>query len=313
MSTYVPRKILVTGSSGLIGNSITKYASSQNIEVLAHSRGVNIDFDNFPKIKKIRFDLRDYNEIYFDANVDTVIHTATSNENNLASVEIALQNTLIGTLNLLNKCVAQKVQKFVYISTVQLYTTKSGYINESEGIEFKSIYTKQHYLTEQLLRIYADKFEQGINVLRVANVFSDSPYALSNRSNLVPTCFIKNGFKLNKISLLTNGEQKKNFIFDANVGEISIFTLSTEKTAFRIINVASLFTPSIMEIAKMVQQEFLILGRKVEIEITKNEFIESKSSDFVSNFYEMPTLQSQQELMRESIKKLIELEIGQEI
>ena len=108
-------------------------------------------------------------------------------------------------------------------------------------------------------------------------------------------------------------KQKKNFIFDANVGEISIFTLSTEKTAFRIINVASLYTPSIMEIAKMVQQEFLILGRRVEIEITKNEFIESKSSDFVSNFYEMPTLQSQQELMRESIKKLIELEIGQEI
>ena len=313
MSTYVPRKILVTGSSGLIGNSITKFASSQNIEVLAHSSGVNIDFDNFPKIKKIRFDLRDSSEIYFDANVDTVIHTATSNENNLASDEIALQNTFIGTLNLLNKCVAQKVQKFVYISTVQLYTTKSGYINESDGIEFKSIYTKQHYLTEQLLRIYADKFEQGINVLRVANVFSDSPYVLSNRSNLVPTCFIKNGFKLNKISLLTNGEQKKNFIFDANVGEISIFTLSTEKTAFRIINVASLYTPSIMEIAKMVQQEFLILGRRVEIEITKNELIESKSSDFVSNFYEMPTLQSQQELMRESIKKLIKLEIGQEI
>ena len=313
MSTYVPRKILVTGSSGLIGNSITKFASSQNIEVLAHSRGVNIDFDNFPKIKKIRFDLRDSSEIYFDANVDTVIHAATSNENNLASDEIALQNTFIGTLNLLNKCVAQKVQKFVYISTVQLYTTKSGYINESDEIEFKSIYTKQHYLTEQLLRIYADKFEQGINVLRVANVFSDSSYALSNRSNLVPTCFIKNGFKLNKISLLTNGEQKKNFIFDANVGEISIVTLSTERTAFRIINVASLFTPSIMEIAKMVQQEFLILGRRVEIEITKNELIESKSSDFVSNFYEMPTLQSQQELMRESIKKLIKLEIGQEI
>ena len=313
MSTFMSKKILVTGSSGLIGNAITKYASSQNIEVLAHSRGINIGFDNFLKIKKIHFDLRDSNEIYFDANVDTVIHAATSNENNLASVEIALQNTFIGTLNLLNKCVAQKVQKFVYVSTVQLYTSKSGNINESDEIEFKSIYTRQHYLTEQLLRIYADKFEQGINVLRVANVFSDSPYALSNRSNLVPTCFIKNGFELNKISLLTNGEQKKNFIFDANVGEISINTLSTEETAFRIINIASLYTPTIMEIAKIVQQEFLMLGRRIEIDIIRNEFIESKSSDFVSNFYEMPTLQRQQELMRESIKKLIELEISQKI
>ena len=309
----MPKKILVTGSSGLIGSAVTKYATSQNIEVLAHSRGINIDFDNFPKVKKIHFDLRDSNKIYFDANVDTVIHAATSNENNIPSVEIALQNSFIGTLNLLNKCVAQKVQKFVYVSTVQLYTPKSGYINESDEIEFKSIYTKQHYLTEQLLRIYADKFEQGINVLRVANVFSDSPYALSKRSNLVPTCFIKNGFESNKISLLTTGEQKKNFIFDADVGKISIITLSTEGTAFRIINVASLYTPSIMEIAKIVQQEFLLRGRRVEIEITKNEFIVSKSLEFVSNFYEMPTLQRQQELMRESIKKLIDLEIGPKI
>lgn len=313
MSTYVPKKILVTGSSGLIGSAITKYASSQNIEVLAHSRKINLDFDNYQKIKKIHFDLRDSNEISFGANIDTVIHTATSNENNLATVEIALQNTLVGTLNLLNKCVAQKVRKFVYVSTVQLYTPKNGYINESDEIEFKSIYTKQHYLTEQLLRIYADKFEQGINVLRVANVFSDSPYALSNRSNLVPTCFIKSGFELNRISLLTNGEQKKNFIFDADVGEISIITLPTKETTFRIINVASLYTPSIIEIAKIVQQEFLMLGRRIEIEIKKDEFIESKSLDFVSNFYEMPTLHRQQELMRKSIKKLIELEIGQKI
>jgi UDP-glucose 4-epimerase len=309
----VPKKILVTGSSGLIGSAITKYASSQNIEVLAHSRKINLDFDNYQKIKKIHFDLRDSNKICFDANIDTVIHTATSNENNLATVEIALQNTLVGTLNLLNKCVAQKVRKFVYVSTVQLYTPKNGYINESDEIEFRSIYTKQHYLTEQLLRIYADKFEQGINVLRVANVFSDSPYALSNRSNLVPTCFIKSGFELNRISLLTNGEQKKNFIFDADVGEISIITLPTNETTFRIINVASLYTPSIIEIAKIVQQEFLMLGRRIEIEIKKDEFIESKSLDFVSNFYEMPTLYRQQELMRESIKKLIELKIGQKI
>jgi nucleoside-diphosphate-sugar epimerase len=313
MSTYVPRKILVTGSSGLIGSAITKYASSQNIDVLAHSRTNNLDFDNFQKMKKIYFDLKDSNEICFDANIDTVIHTATSNENKLASVEIALQNTLVGTLNLLNKCVAQKVQKFVYVSTVQLYTPKDGFINEFDEIEFKSIYTKQHYLTEQLLRTYADKFEQGINVLRVANVFSDSPYALSNRSNLVPTCFIKSGFDLNKISLLTNGAQKKNFIFDADVGKISIITLPSEEMTFRIINVASMYTPTIIEIAKMVQQEFLLLDRRIEIEIEKDVFIDSKSLNFVSNFYEMPTWQRQQELMRESIKKLIELQIGQKI
>lgn len=310
MSTYTPRKILVTGSSGLIGSAITKYASSKNFEVLAHSRKINSDFDNFQKIRKIHFDLRESKKIYFDADTDTVIHTATSNENKLASIEIALKNTLVGTLNLLNKCVAQKVQKFVYVSTVQLYTPKNGHINESDEIEFKSVYTKQHFLTEQLLRIYADKFEHGINVLRVANVFSDSAYALSNRSNLVPTCFIKSGLKSKKISLLTTGDQKKNFIFDANVGEISVNTLSTKGSAFRIINVASLYTPSIMEIAKIVQQEFSMLGRKVEINIIRNEFIESKTSSFVSNFYEMPALQKQQGLMRESIKKLIELEIG---
>jgi len=124
MSMYVPRKILVTGSSGLIGSAITKYASSQNIDVLAHSRTNKLDFDNFQKMKKIYFDLRDSNEICFDANIDTVIHTATSNENKLASVEIALQNTLVGTLNLLNKCRTKSSKICLRIHCSVIYTER---------------------------------------------------------------------------------------------------------------------------------------------------------------------------------------------
>jgi nucleoside-diphosphate-sugar epimerase len=308
MIKYTPRKILVTGSSGLIGSSITKYANSHNIKVLTHSRRINEIIETDKKLESVYYDLRNAQEITLDTDIDTVIHTATSNENSLKSLSCALENTFIGTQNLLKKCIENGIQKFVYISTVQLYSQTKNITDESSEINFKSIYTKQHYLTEQLLRIYASEFREGINILRVANVFSDSAYALSKRDNLVPTCFIKNGFDSNKIILNTNGQQRRNFIHDSSVGKICIKTLTKDGPILKIINVASRYSPSILDIAKMVQLEFLNYGHNREIELCTNEIAEIYTPNFTTQYYDQPSMLGQKELMEKSVKKLIKIE-----
>jgi nucleoside-diphosphate-sugar epimerase len=293
---------------GLIGSSITKYANAHKIRVVAHSRRISEILKTDKKIDSVHYDLRKAEEITLNTDIDTVIHTATSNEKSLKSISFALENTFIGTQNLLKKCIENGIQKFVYISTVQLYSQTEEITDENSEIRFNSIYTKQHYLTEQLLRIYASEFKEGINILRVANVFSDSSYALSKRNNLVPTCFIKNGFDSNKIILNTNGLQKRNFIHDSSVGEICIKTLTKEGPILKIINLATGYSPSIIDLAKMVQLEFSNYGHFREIELGTNEIGEIYAPSFTTQYYDQPSMQEQKELMEKSIKRLIKME-----
>ena len=310
MKKYSPGKVLVTGSSGLIGNAITKCASSKEFKVLAHSRRTTSVWKHIANVDSIYFDLKNKEEVLFDNDVDTVIHTATSNENKLSSINSALENTLLGTYNLLNRCVVQGVKKFVYVSTVQLYSKQEGTISESSEVNFSSIYTKQHYLVEQLLRVYASEFNEGVNILRVANVFSDSVYALSQRYNLVPTCFVKDGVSTGKIVLKTNGEQKRNFINDQTVGEIAIKTLFDSISNFKVINVATMYTPSIIEIAEMVKQEFQSQGINLDIIRGTEDGFKSHEQNFETQFYEKSSVAEQKILMTKSIRELIKNAAG---
>lgn len=310
MEKYAPGKILITGSSGLVGNAITKCASSRELKVLAHSRRKSSVWQDIINIDSIYFDLKNTEEVEFDKDVDTVIHTATSNENKISSINSALENTLLGTYNLLNRCVVQGVKKFVYVSTVQLYSKQEGIISENSEVDFSSIYTKQHYLVEQLLRVYASEFSEGVNILRVANVFSGSEYALGQRYNLVPTCFIKDGVNLGKIVLKTNGEQKRNFISDQTVGEIAIKTLFFPTSNFQIINVATMYTPSIIEIAEMVKQEFQSQGIKLELIRGTVDGSNSHEQNFETKFYKKSSVSEQKMLMIKSIRELIKNEVG---
>lgn len=305
MEKYLPRKILVTGSSGLIGSAITKCASSKEFKVLAHSRRTTSVWKHIANVDSIDFDLKNTEEVLFDDDVDTVIHTATSNENKLSNINFALENTLLGTYNLLNRCVVQGVKKFVYISTVQLYSKQSGMVSENSEVDFSSIYTKQHYLVEQLLRVYASEFSEGVNILRVANVFSDSVYALSQRYNLVPTCFVKDGISTGKIVLKTNGEQRRNFINDQTVGEIVIKTLFGSISNLKIINVATMYTPSIIEIAEMVKQEFQSQGINLDLIRGTENGSKSHEQNFVTQYYKKSSAAEQKILMKKSIRELI--------
>lgn len=299
------RKILVTGSSGLIGNAIARRASLDGLKVFAHSRQAAPGWEQFPDVELIHFDLKNPAQVLIDNSVDTVIHAATSNENKVTCINNALDNTLLGTYNLLNQCLAKKVKKFVYVSTVQLYPEQKGLIKESNEVNFSSIYTKQHYLAEQLVRVYASEFSQGVNILRVANVFSDSANALSQRSNLVPTCFIKDGMSTGRIVLRTTGEQTRNFINDQTVAEVTIKTLFDSTSNLKIINVATMYTPSIIEIAEMVKQEYRAQGIKIDLVLGSEDGSKQFEQNFDTQFYEKSSAAEQKILMTKTIKELI--------
>jgi UDP-glucose 4-epimerase len=240
-----------------------------------------------------------------------VIHTATANESKVDNLKVALASTFNGTHNLIEHSLKIGVKKFIYISSTQVYAESEGMLTEDSEVQPKSNYALQHYLTEELIQYYSPKFEQGVKVLRVANVFSGTLTALRERSNLVPTSFILEGLKSGKITLKTSGTQNRSFISDISVGNICLNIVRSKIEGFQVINVGSNFQPSILEVANLVSNRLKDSGTEVQV-ITNNSKATQKSKYWLSSkIIEFENSLTEEALFRVTIDNLIKLQKGE--
>ena len=183
MSTYVPRKILVTGSSGLIGNSITKFSSSQNIEVLAHSRGVNIDFNNFPILAVLDSNMTlncPYN-VALSSGLDALVHTfesfACNNSNEYTRIFAKeafslLFNNIDKALSEINNDEAREKMLFgAHLAGISLFNAGSGpagALSYPLGVVFKI----PHGIAGGLILPYLVKYNVDRRYYKYAELYS---------------------------------------------------------------------------------------------------------------------------------------------
>ena len=299
-------KVLVTGSNGLIGNAIVKRISETNLDLITHTRRKESAIQN---TKGVFFDSSLIDQIVLPRDIDCIIHTATSNENNIKDVKLTLSSTILGTLNLVQKAIEFDVKRFIYISTTQVYETAPE-IDEDSRVDAKSDYALQHLVTEKALQLCSPYFSGGVTILRVANVFSDSEIALTNRNNLVPTCFVVDGLRDKVINLKTNGNQRKSFIHDSSLAKIAVEEITKIEKLFKVCNVASQFTPSILEIANLVASKIKDIGGHIIVKTNPIDFEKASNLIIKSLYRDLPSYEEQEMLLHRSLETLIQKEMS---
>lgn len=295
-------KVLVTGSNGLIGNAIVKRIRETNLDLITHTRRKESAIQD---TQGVFFDLRFIDQIILPRDIDCIIHTATSNENNIKDVNSTLGSTILGTLNLVQKAIEFGVKRFIYISTTQVYGFTQE-IDEDSIVNAKSNYALQHLVTEKALELCAPYFSAGVTILRVANVFSQSEIALSHRNNLVPTCFVVDGLRTKIINLKTNGNQRKSFIHDGSLAKIAVEEITENEKIFKVCNVASQFTPSILEIANLVASKIKDIGEHATVSTNPMDFEEYSNLTIKSLYRDLPNYEEQEMLFHSTLESLIQ-------
>jgi nucleoside-diphosphate-sugar epimerase len=299
-------KVLVTGSNGLIGNAIVNRIRETNLDLITHTRRKESAIQN---TNGIFFDSSLIDQIVLPRDIDCIIHTATSNENNIKDVKLTLSSTILGTLNLVQKAIEFNVKRFIYISTTQVYETALE-IDEDSRVNAKSQYALQHLVTEKALQLCAPYFSGGVTILRVANVFSDSEIALTQRNNLVPTCFVVDGLRDKVIKLKTNGNQRKSFIHDGSLAKIAVEEITKNEKLFKVCNVASQFTPSILEIANLVASKIKDIGGHIIVKTNTMDFEKASNLIIKSLYRDLPSYEEQEMLLHRSLETLIQKEMS---
>jgi len=199
----------------------------------------------------------------------------------------AFVQSSVGLNALVQKAIAAKVKRFIYISTSHVYGRQVGTIDESSAPDPLSDYAIAHYAAEQTLKRNASSFER-VFVLRPNAVFGEPVFIDKfDRWSLIPYSFPLEAVYTQKIVLRSSGEQNRNFISTNDIARYVGSLIDTSKGgSFEVINAIGKDTMSVyqfgLKCCEIYQQ---VTGHECAVERPKlKPQLEEKEFCYESNF-----------------------------
>lgn len=230
------KKILVTGGNGFLGSYVVKellkYPNTY-ITILSNVERENDIVDK--RVSFIKADIRNEKEILDKVkDFDSVYHAAgnirtETTDNSQLHYDI---NTK-GTLHMLKACYKNKIKRFIFISTSEVYGDKSKEnIIEEDKKEPKNDYAKSKSKAEEYCKEYSEYMK--ITVIRPSYIYGYGQYS----KRLFPR-IIEQALKYKKIDLKPQ-QGGNNFIYVKDAAKGIVLSGEREqKNNFEIFNLSS--------------------------------------------------------------------------
>ena len=200
--------ILLTGSCGYVGSSLTPYLLSKGHKINA----IDIQWfgnylDEHPNLKLQKKDIREVEESDFE-NIDTVIHLA--NIANDPGVELnptlSWEVNVLATQHLADLATRNGSSQFIYASSGSVYGVKEEeHVTEDLSLVPISVYNKTKMVSERVLMSYSDTMK--IHNIRPATVCGFSPRM---RLDVSVNMLVFQAFKNKKITVFGGDQVRPN-------------------------------------------------------------------------------------------------------
>lgn len=215
--------ILITGSTGFIGKSLSQYLSKNNHVVIAPTR------------QELDLSSKDSTEKFIETHtgtIDAIIHLASKlcniNQSEKAQLEDFKDNILISEHIVL---IAQKFKpkNFLNISSMAVYPNIDGEFLETSEIRpsqnSEGIYGLAKFCAENIIDLYLKKYNISISHLRLCQV-----YGKDMRSDRIISILKEELKNNNTVSVFGKGERISCFIDIDKLLKIFDFFLSNSYT-----------------------------------------------------------------------------------
>ncbi len=236
------KSILITGSSGLIGTfliDVLMYKSAfdnLNVRIFAVGRSESKARERFADYwdeGNFTFLCADINKpLEFDTHIDFIIHAASNTHpRQYASDPVgSLMTNILGTQHLLEYGRKTKVERFVFVSSVEIYgqalkpddVFDESYCGYLDCNNFRAAYPEGKRAGEALCNAYIGKYDMYIVIPRLSRVYGptmrlDDSKAMSQ--------FIMNGVRGEDIVLKSKGDQRFSYCYVADAVSGIFYTL----------------------------------------------------------------------------------------
>ena len=254
-------KILITGACGYQGTKLIPLLLSKKHKVTA------IDTQWFGNKLKKNKNLKNYKKNILDIKkndlkeIDVIIHLASIANDPMGDLNknLTWEVSCLGTMQLLELAVKNKVKKFIYASSASVYgVKKEKKVIETLSLKPISTYNKAKMIAEKTILSYSNKID--VTIVRPATVCGVSPRMRFDLSvNMMAYQAIKN-----KKMTVFGGQQTRPNIHIDDLLDLYQFFLKKNRKFNGIFN-AGFENLKIIEIAKKVKKII-----PAEIKIFKN-------------------------------------------
>ena len=241
-------RILVTGGAGFIGSHMVDRLLADGHEVVVIDNLATGLRKNVPVT--VRFVLGDVSQIEdveraFDGGLDAVFHLAgqVSLIGSYTNPTIDLRTNVMGTLNVLSTCVAHRVPRLIYASSMTVYGSDVPLPTpEDSQCEPASFYGITKYAGERYVHVTAARrdldFSFKITAFRMYNVYGPRQ-ALDNPYQGVLGIFLGNLLRKEPITIFGDGEQSRDFIHIRDIVDGWVGALENPASYDKSINLGS--------------------------------------------------------------------------
>jgi UDP-glucose 4-epimerase len=253
-------RVLVTGGAGFIGSHLCEALVARGDEVVALDDLSTGSAANVPvDVELVTGSVADAEQVRtaVGRGFDAVLHVAgqASIFRSFDRPERDLEINVVGTLNVLEACIAAAVPRLVYASSMTVYGEPADVPTpEAAPCEPLSYYGVTKYAAERYAQIAGgrDDVELAVTSLRMFNVYGERQ-SLSNPYQGVLAIFVGNVLRGEPITIHSDGKQTRDFVYARDVVDAWLRVLDEPTaTANSVFNVGSGRETSIAELADAV-------------------------------------------------------------
>jgi len=253
------QKMLVTGGAGFIGNCFVRHILNKypdykviNLDCLTYAGNIeNLnDVKNNPNYQFVHGNICDRKLVRdLVSQVDTVVNFAAEShvDRSITGPEIFIETNVQGTLNLLQASKELGVDRYLQVSTDEVYGTlgKTGYFYETTPIQPNSPYSASKASADLLVRAYFETYKMPVLTTRCSNNYG--PYQYPEK--LIPF-FISQLLHGEKVPVYGDGLNVRDWLYvydhcsaidtvlhKGTVGEVYNIGGHNEKTNMEITNI----------------------------------------------------------------------------
>ncbi|EGS36508.1 dTDP-glucose 4,6-dehydratase [Limosilactobacillus oris F0423] len=216
--------ILVTGGAGFIGSNFIHYMLEKhpddnliNLDLLTYAGNIhNLDDvkDNphyhFVKGNIVNGEL--VTHLVHEFNIDHIVNFAAEShvDRSILHPEVFVETNVQGTLALLDVAKREGVEKFLQVSTDEVYGTlgATGYFTEESPLQPNSPYSASKASADMMVRAYYETYGLNVNITRCSNNYG--PYQFPEK--LIPL-MTSNGMEGKDLPIYGNGKNIRDWLY----------------------------------------------------------------------------------------------------
>ncbi|AMX82319.1 dTDP-glucose 4,6-dehydratase [Geobacillus subterraneus] len=215
--------LLVTGGAGFIGSNFVHYMLNKypeykivNYDLLTYAGNLeNLkDIQENPQYVFIKGDIRNYQLVDYIVkfhHIDVIVNFAAEShvDRSISDPNIFVKTNVLGTQVLLDVAKANNIQKYVQISTDEVYGSlgDTGYFTEETPLAPNSPYSASKASADLLVRAYRETYGLNVNITRCSNNYG--PYHFPEK--LIPL-IITNALEGKELPIYGDGQHIRDWL-----------------------------------------------------------------------------------------------------